>query len=84
VSALQESTVNEAMEELRVMLEADGYALRLDTGERSLTVSVDATEAACAECLAPAKTIELIVLDRLSAAGIETEGLALDIVMPPH
>jgi hypothetical protein len=82
MSALEEQTVAEAMEPLREMLAADGYALRVATTHRSLTVNIDATPDACEDCLAPAGTIELIVKDRLESAGIPTEGVDLEVVMP--
>jgi hypothetical protein len=79
---LEEQTVKEAMEPLQQMLAADGYAMRLATSHRTLTVNIDATADACADCLAPAGTIELIVKDRLKSAGVAVEGVSVDIVMP--
>jgi len=82
MSELEESTVNEAMQPLRDMLAADGYALRLETVARTLTVNIDATADACEDCLAPPDTIAMIVKDRLKNAGVPVEGVSVDVVMP--
>jgi len=82
MSELEESTVNEAMQPLRDMLAADGYALRLETVARTLTVNIDATADACEDCLAPPEMIGMMVKDRLKNAGVPVEGVTVDVVMP--
>jgi hypothetical protein len=80
---VQLETFEQALEPLREMLASDGYALRVTPGPASLTINIDATPEACAECLAPADTIEFIVVDRLRAAGVQVDGLRVDVLLPP-
>ena len=70
------------MQPLRDMLAADGYALRLETVARTLTVNIDATADACEDCLAPAEMIAMMVEDRLKTAGVPVEGISVDVVLP--
>jgi hypothetical protein len=59
--------VHDALGQLRQMLEADGYALSVDDlTDGTAHVTVSATEAACADCLAPKSVVADIMLNALS------------------
>lgn len=64
--------VLDALGAVRAMLEADGYALTVDDlVDETAHITVRATEAACADCLAPRAVVAEIMLNDLSpVAGV--------------
>jgi hypothetical protein len=72
-----------ALEPLRSMLAADGYALatREDGDGGALVLDVTATPDACAECLAPATVIASVARSCL-ADFPTTAGIAIEVRVP--
>jgi hypothetical protein len=64
-----------ALQPLREMLAADGYALNARDADdgRSIVLDVTATASACAECLAPAAVIASVARSCLSDSSMVTE-----------
>jgi hypothetical protein len=73
--------VYDALGQLREMLEGDGYALSVDAVvEGTAHVTVSATDAACADCLAPKSVVADIMLNAL--AGVP-EVRRVELAYPP-
>lgn len=69
-SAPSIEAVTTALSDIREMFEADGYALTVDGLVGStVNVTVLATDAACADCLAPRSVVAQIMLNDLAAVG---------------
>lgn len=80
--ATDRAVLVQALDPLREMLAADGYALRCTASDTSVLINIDATADACAECLAPADTIEMIVIDQLERVGVDVTDLLVQVVLP--
>jgi hypothetical protein len=75
--------LEQALEPLRSMLAADGYALATseDGDGGALVLDVTATPDACAECLAPATVIASVARSCL-ADFPRTAGIAIEVRVP--
>jgi hypothetical protein len=75
--------LEQALEPLRSMLAADGYALATsDSGDGgAIVIDVTATPDACAECLAPASVIASVARSCL-ADFPATAALAVEVRVP--
>lgn len=64
------SDVDDALEPVRSMLEAEGFRLTVTGGEGSpIVLSVTAGPEACEYCLVPKSTLRAIALDKLAGHG---------------
>jgi hypothetical protein len=81
VSAPQE--LEQALEPLRSMLAADGYALATSDSQdgSAIVLDVTATPEACAECLAPASVIASVARSCLADSSI-APGVAIEVRVP--
>jgi hypothetical protein len=77
------ANLEEALQPLKAMLAADGYALATSDGEdgRVIVLDVTATPDACAECLAPAAVIASVARSCLSDSTI-TSDVAIEVHVP--
>ncbi len=77
------ANLEEALQRLRAMLAADGYALATSEGEdgRMIVLDVTATADACAECLAPPAVIASVARSCLSDSSM-TSGIAIEVHVP--
>jgi Fe-S cluster biogenesis protein NfuA len=71
--------VERALEKMRTMLAADGYALDVRVSDGRLDLSVRATDGACEDCLVPKPVLRDIVVQMLGREGVSTE--ASDVVL---
>ena len=67
---IDEPAVHRALERISLMLDADGFELRLRLEAGHLKAAVVATDATCAECLVPKELLESMILEKLDVAGI--------------
>jgi hypothetical protein len=76
--------LTEAMQPLRAMLAADGYALEVSRGAdgRTIVLEVTATGDACADCLAPPAVIAAVARDCVPADS-PLAGGEIDVRLPP-
>jgi hypothetical protein len=77
------ANLEEALQPLRAMLAADGYALATRDREDGLAVILDvtATPDACAECLAPPAVIASVARSCLSDSAM-TSDIAIEVRVP--
>lgn len=80
--ASEQDTLMRALDPLREMLAADGYGLRCTASGNSVLINIDPLGDACADCLAPADTIEMIVIDQLQSVGVDVTDLLVHVVLP--
>lgn len=75
--------LEKALEPLRAMLGADGYALSASRSEggRAILLDVTATPDACEECLAPPAVIASVARSCLSDASVASD-VAIDVHVP--
>lgn len=75
--------LGKALEPLRAMLGADGYALSASHSEggKAILLDVTATPSACEECLAPPAVIASVARSCLSDASI-APGIAIEVRVP--
>jgi Fe-S cluster biogenesis protein NfuA len=66
VTSLTQEGVKVLLTQIRDMLRADGYEMAVRVTQEEVTVSVVATEEACAECLVPADLMSEIIRDSLN------------------
>jgi hypothetical protein len=59
-----------ALEDMRAMLEHDGYLLDVGIDRGRLVLSISATPDACAECLVPKDLLTSVAVDMLGKAGL--------------
>ncbi len=76
------STIDEALEPMKAMLEAEDYHLIVTAGEDALVrLTVEPGPAACSYCLVSKSTLRSIAVDHLSRAGLPTD-MNLEITYP--
>jgi hypothetical protein len=81
MTVIEHDQVTSSFEPIRQTLDADGYALVVESvGETSVNVRVDATPSACEECLVPKDVMATILTQALTTAGLD--GLELSIAYP--
>jgi hypothetical protein len=75
--------LEQALQPLRSMLAADGYALATsDSADgRGIVLDVTATPEACAECLAPASVIASVARSCLADSAV-APGVAIEVRVP--
>jgi Fe-S cluster biogenesis protein NfuA len=72
--------IEEALHDVRSMLDADGYQLELcDTNDYRIVLSVMAGPEACAECLVPQELLSAVVEKHLQSVGL---ALSVEIRYP--
>jgi hypothetical protein len=77
------NVLEDALQPLRAMLAADGYALATSDGEggRVVVLDVTATPDACAECLAPPAVIASVARSCLSDSALGPD-IAIEVHVP--
>ncbi len=71
--------VDNALQEFRDVMSADGYLLRWEpTDQGRVVVTIEAGEGACADCLVPKA-----VMEAMMAAALEPTAFGLDHVVMP-
>jgi hypothetical protein len=65
--------VTNALDEMRTMLQADGYDLQIEVKTGTATLIVLATPTACAECLVPKEILASMAASMLHDGGISAE-----------
>jgi len=73
------TSVDEALANFREMMAADGYRLSwADAGAAKVTITIEATDGACEDCLVP-----LPVMTNIMAKALEPTDYGLDHVVLP-
>lgn len=80
----QSQRFSEVLEPILATLQGDGYdsSVRVDDSSQTVSVKIDATPNACAECLVPEDVLRQILLDALNSAAPEGNVYSLQITMP--
>ena len=74
------AAVSVALEDIRSSLLVDGYTIDVTAASaRIVSVAIGATENACAECLAPAEVLKMIISGQLDGAYQPDE---VDLTLP--
>ncbi|MBM0126715.1 hypothetical protein [Pimelobacter simplex] len=77
--AIHEPAVDTALQQFRDMMAADGYLLSWYTvDDTSVTVKIDATADACADCLVPKPVMEAIMNQALAKTPYRLN----DVILP--
>lgn len=84
MATLTHDEVDEALAPLRDMLAADGYEVHvtLDAAAARLVLDVQSSDAACADCLVPPATLDVLARSFLTDAGVDAHGMTIDILHP--
>lgn len=70
------ASVDESIEDLRLMLQPDGYDLVVASEEGDeVNLTVVAGAEACEDCLVPKEVFEQIIAQRLTPAGLRLKSL---------
>jgi hypothetical protein len=63
------ATIEELLAPISQALEADGFTTAVTATPGAISVSIEATPTACAECLSPPEVLEPLIQDILAGAG---------------
>ena len=75
-----QAAVDEALDQFRTMLAADGYLLGwTESQPGKLTVNIEAGEGACADCLVPQPVMEAMMSQALSSTSFELDKVVLPV-----
>ena len=63
------ATIEDLLSPISEALNADGYETAVTVGSGTVSVVIEATPSACAECLTPPEMLESLINDLLTGAG---------------
>jgi hypothetical protein len=70
------ASIEDLLSPISEALKADGYETTLSVGSSTISIAIEATASACAECLSPPEVLEPLIKDLLASGG-RTERLEL-------
>lgn len=73
------ATIEDLLAPISQALEADGYLTAVTVTPGAISIAIEATEAACAECLSPPEVLEPMIRDVLGRGGRSER---VDLVYP--